>query len=403
MKSLDDALWALIEKVPAAPATEQIAIGQALGRVLAESVMAGFDVPSFDNSQMDGYAVRRSDLSAVAQGDAFGPLPVAARIAAGDAAQSLPVGGVARIFTGAPIPEGADAVIMQEQAALQPDGRVVFSVMPTAGDNIRPRAGDLATGQQVLAPGIRLSAADLGLVASVGHAQVVVHKPLRVAVFSSGNELRQPGQSLGSGQIYDSNRPMVMGLVAGLGCQVSDLGCLPDKFEVTRDALAAAAQDHDIILTCGGVSVGEEDHIKAAVMDQGELDLWKVAMKPGKPFAYGRIGQASFMGMPGNPVSAWVTFVMLVRPFILKASGVADPMPEAVWMEAGFDWPKPDARQEFLRAWIDDEGRVAIHPKQNSQLLSSVSGSRGLVEVPAKTPIQKGDHVRYFGFPGLLG
>jgi molybdopterin molybdotransferase len=156
-------------------------------------------------------------------------------------------------------------------------------------------------------------------------------------------------------------------------------------------------------LTCGGVSVGEEDHIKAAVMDQGELDLWKVAMKPGKPFAYGRIGQASFMGMPGNPVSAWVTFVMLVRPFILKASGVADPIPESVWLEAGFDWPKPDARQEFLRAWIDDEGRVAIHPKQNSQLLSSVSGSRGLVEIPAKTPIQKGDHVRYLGFPGLLG
>ncbi|MFZ9070586.1 MAG: gephyrin-like molybdotransferase Glp [Burkholderiaceae bacterium] len=403
MKSLDDALWALIEKAPPAPTTEQIAIGQALGRVLAEPVIAGFDVPSFDNSQMDGYAVRRADLQASVSADAFGPLPVSSRIAAGDPSQPLAAGSVARIFTGAPIPDGADAVIMQEQAALQPDGQVVFSVLPAAGDNIRPRAGDLATGQQVLAPGIRLSAADLGLIASVGHAQVMVYKPLRVAVFSSGNELRQPGQALGSGQIYDSNRPMVMGLVAGLGCQVSDLGCLPDKFQVTRDALAAAAQDHDIILTCGGVSVGEEDHIKAAVMDQGELDLWKVAMKPGKPFAYGRIGQASFMGMPGNPVSAWVTFVMLVRPFILKASGVADPIPESVWLEAGFDWPKPDARQEFLRAWIDDEGRVAIHPKQNSQLLSSVSGSRGLVEIPAKTPIQKGDHVRYLGFPGLLG
>jgi molybdopterin molybdotransferase len=403
MKSLDDALWALIEKVPAAPATEQVPVHQALGRVLAAPVVSGFDVPSFDNSQMDGYAVRRADLQSASIGDQYGPLRVSSRIAAGDASQTLADNSVARIFTGAPVPAGADAVIMQEQAALQPDGSVVFSVLPPAGDNIRPRAGDLATGQQVLSAGIRLSAADLGLIASVGHAQVTVHKPLRVAVFSSGNELRQPGQPLGSGQIYDSNRPMVMGLVAGLGCQVSDLGCLPDKFEVTRDALAAASQDHDIILTCGGVSVGEEDHIKAAVMDQGELDLWKVAMKPGKPFAYGRIGQASFMGMPGNPVSAWVTFVMLVRPFILKASGVADPMPEPVWLSAGFDWLKPDARQEFLRAWIDDEGRVAIHPKQNSQLLSSVSGSRGLVEVPAKTPIQKGDHVRYFGFPGLLG
>jgi molybdopterin molybdotransferase len=403
MKSLDDALWALIEKVPAAPGTEQVAVHQALGRVLAAPVVAGFDVPSFDNSQMDGYAVRLADLQLMAKGDQYGPLRVSSRIAAGDASQALADNSVARIFTGAPIPDGADAVIMQEQAALQPDGSVVFSVLPPAGDNIRPRAGDLATGQQVLSAGIRLSAADLGLIASVGHAQVTVYKPLRVAVFSSGNELRQPGQALGSGQIYDSNRPMVMALVAGLGCQVSDLGCLPDQFEVTRDALAAASQDHDIILTCGGVSVGEEDHIKAAVMDQGELDLWKVAMKPGKPFAYGRIGQANFMGMPGNPVSAWVTFVMLVRPFILKASGVADPMPEAVWLIAGFDWPKPDVRQEFLRAWIDDEGRVAIHPKQNSQLLSSVSGSRGLVEVPAKTPIQKGDQVRYFGFPGLLG
>ena len=401
MKSLDDALWALIERAPSPPAVESVALGQALGRVLAESVAAPFDVPAFDNSQMDGYAVRLADLQADASGNTS-PLPIGARIAAGDPLTTLPPESVARIFTGAPIPAGADAVIMQEQAALQPDGRVVFSAIPPLGENIRPRGGDLATGQTVLSAGIRLSAADLGLLASVGHPAVRVYKPLRVAVFSSGNELRQPGQALGSGQIYDSNRPMVMGLVAGLGCEVSDLGCLPDRFEVTRDALAAAAQDHDIILTCGGVSVGEEDHIKAAVQDQGELDLWKVAIKPGKPFAHGRIGQAHFMGMPGNPVSAWVTFVLLVRPFVLKASGLADPMPEAVWLQAGFDWPKPDSRQEFLRAWIDDEGRVGIHAKQNSQLLSSVSGSRGLVEIPAKTPIQKGDQVRYFGYPGLL-
>ena len=224
---------------------------------------------------------------------------------------------------------------------------------------------------------------------------------LRVAVFSSGDELRQPGQSLGVGQIYDSNRRMIVALVAGLGCEPLDMGCIPDDLKQTRDRIQSAAAQCDVLLTCGGVSVGEEDHIKAAIAALGALDLWKVAIKPGKPFAFGRVGQATFMGMPGNPVAAWVTFCLLIRPYLLAMGGALAAAPRADRHPAGFSWPRPDSRQEYLRGWIDDSGRVQIHERQNSSVLSSVTECSGLVEIPPSTPIREGETVRFIPYTEL--
>jgi molybdopterin molybdotransferase len=253
----------------------------------------------------------------------------------------------------------------------------------------------------VIAQGQRLSAADLGLSASVGISRLSVVKPLVIGVCSSGDEIRQPGELLGAGQIYDSNRPMILGLAQALGCEVKDLGCLPDRADVTRQTLADAAQVCDLIITCGGVSVGEEDHIKAAVEALGTLDLWKIAIKPGKPFAFGRINQAVFMGLPGNPVAAWVTFVMLVRPYILAACGAERVTPQSVPLPADFDWPKPDARQEYLRGWVNARGCLEVHARQNSGVLSSVTESAGLIEIPAGVSHRKGAILRFIPYSAL--
>ncbi len=302
MRSLNDTLGQLLEHAEGCglPAGESVPLFSALGKVLAHPVHSPIDVPAYDNSQMDGYAG-----VAVEMNNALEPLVVSQRIAAGHAGTALTPGTVARIFTGAPIPLGANAVIMQEQAVVGEDGRVRFTEPAAPGQNIRPRAGDLSIGQMILDRGVRLKPADLALCASVGLDRVSVRRPLTVAVFSSGDELRQPGEPLAHGQIYDSNRPMILSMVAELGFRVIDMGCLPDQLEVTKAQLAKASESADVILTCGGVSVGEEDHIKAAIGALGTLALWKVAMKPGKPFAFGTVGGATFMGMPGNPVAAW--------------------------------------------------------------------------------------------------
>jgi molybdopterin molybdotransferase len=363
---------------------------------LAVPIVSAVDVPSFENSQVDGYALRLSDLSD------SGGLPVSQRIAAGAPAGPLEPNTVARIFTGAPVPAGADAVAMQEDCEIDPDGQVLVRAPLKQGENIRPRGGDLRAGQTALPPGRRLSAADIGLIASLGHGHATVVRRLRVAVFSSGNELRQPGSTLDAGQIYDSNRPMVMSLVRGLGAEVIDMGCLPDRLDVTAGALAEASERADVILTCGGVSVGEEDHIKAAVQQEGALALWKIAIKPGKPFAFGKVGGADFLGMPGNPVSAWVTFVFLVRPFLLKRSGVLLVDPRFHVCRAAFERSQPDPRQEFLRASLDAQGQVVPHARQNSQILSSIAESEGLVEVPMETPVRRGDLLRFYPFGSLL-
>lgn len=398
MKSFAQALELLLQSAASVAQAETLALAQCAGRILANDVISPIDVPAYDNSQMDGYAG-----IAVEMNNALEPLPVSQRIAAGHPGVALESGTVARIFTGAPIPPGANAVIMQEQVSVLDDGCIKLLEPVTLGQNIRPKAGDLHQGQVVLKKGRRLAPADLALSASVGIGGLTVVRRLKVAVFSSGDELRQPGEPLVSGQIYDSNRPMVASLAQELGCDVMDMGCLPDRLDETVSRMRKASEQCDVMLTCGGVSVGEEDHIKSAVSSLGALDLWKIAIKPGKPFAHGCVGNAVFMGMPGNPVAAWVTFALLVRPVLLKMSGANDRelMPQACRVPAAFDWPKPDARQEFLRGWLDESGCAQIFERQNSGVLSSVTESTGLVEIPASTPVRTGEYVRFIPYTEL--
>ncbi|MBU6143372.1 MAG: molybdopterin molybdotransferase MoeA, partial [Betaproteobacteria bacterium] len=336
MKTAAEALQILISSMRPITEMGRISVVDGLGRVLAEPVVSPIDVPAYDNSQMDGYAG-----VAVEMNNALDPLPVSQRIAAGHPGSPLVPGTVARIFTGAAIPSGANAVVMQEQTVAADEHSIRLMQPVAPGQNIRPKAGDLHRGQVILQKGRRLSAADIGLCASVGLAEVSVMRRLRVAVFSSGDELRQPGESLSFGQIYDSNRRMILALVQGAGCTPIDMGCLPDQFAMTRDRLQQAASQCDALLTCGGVSVGEEDHIKSAISALGTLDLWKVAIKPGKPFAFGRVGEAVFMGMPGNPVAAWVTFCLLIRPALLTLAGARVSPPIGSRRPAAFDWPQP--------------------------------------------------------------
>ena len=397
MKSLHQALELLLSSVTPLRETESLLVADCAGRVLATDITSPIDVPAYDNSQMDGYAG-----VAVEMNNALGPLPVSQRIAAGHPGGPLAPGTVARIFTGAAIPSGANAVVMQEQTASEGTQSIRLLQPVVPGQNIRPRAGDLHRGQVILEKGRRLSAADIGLCASVGLAQVSVMRRLRVAVFSSGDELRQPGEPLSFGQIYDSNRRMILALVQGAGCTPIDMGCLPDEPAITRDRLQQAASQCDALLTCGGVSVGEEDHIKSAISALGTLDLWKVAIKPGKPFAFGRVGEAVFMGMPGNPVAAWVTFCLLIRPALLTLAGERVSPPIGSRRPAAFDWLQPDSRLEYLRGWLDAQGAAHIHTRQNSSVLSSVTESAGLVEIPASTPVRTGESVRFIPYTELF-
>jgi molybdopterin molybdotransferase len=397
MKTAAEALQILISSMRPITEMGRISVVDGLGRVLAEPVVSPIDVPAYDNSQMDGYAG-----VAVEMNNALDPLPVSQRIAAGHPGSPLVPGTVARIFTGAAIPSGANAVVMQEQTVAADEHSIRLMQPVAPGQNIRPKAGDLHRGQVILQKGRRLSAADIGLCASVGLAEVSVMRRLRVAVFSSGDELRQPGESLSFGQIYDSNRRMILALVQGAGCTPIDMGCLPDQFAMTRDRLQQAASQCDALLTCGGVSVGEEDHIKSAISALGTLDLWKVAIKPGKPFAFGRVGEAVFMGMPGNPVAAWVTFCLLIRPALLTLAGARVSPPIGSRRPAAFDWPQPDSRLEYLRGWLDAQGAAHIHERQNSSVLSSVTESAGLVEIPASTPVRAGESVRFIPYTELF-
>lgn len=400
MKSLHEAQEILLQdarhRAAASLSTEAQPLAALLNRVLAADVVSPIDVPAYDNSAMDGYAGGAADMNQNGSG-----LVVSQRIAAGHPGSPLAPGTVARIFTGAPIPPGADAVVMQEQAQVDEEGRVRFTASVNAGQNIRPRAGDLHVGQVILAKGRRLSAADVGLLASVGRDSVPVYAPLRVAVFSSGDEIRQPGESLGHGQIYDSNRPMIGAFARALGCDVTDMGCLPDSALATRAAIASAMLKHDVILTSGGVSVGEEDHIKSVIQELGSLDLWRLSIKPGKPFAFGSLGTAAFMGMPGNPVASWVTFALLVRPYLLARMGATAIAVQRYQVVAGFDWPGPDPRQEFLRGFIDAQGVAQIHDRQNSSVLSSVTDCTGLIEIPPATAVRKGESVGFIPYTAL--
>lgn len=377
---------------------ENIATEHAVGRVLANAQHASINVPPHDNSAMDGYAVRSGDLR---HSDT---LTVTQRIPAGSNGTQLLPYTAARIFTGAPIPPDCDAVVMQEETEI--NGEQVRILKPvTAGQNIRRKGEDIACHSEILSAGSCLSPQDLGLLASVGIAQVAVKRRLRVAVFFTGDELVMPGQTLAAGQIYNSNRFMLRGLLDKLNCDVTDLGNVPDQLDATRATLRRAAQEHDLILTCGGVSVGEEDHVKAAVEAEGKLDAWKIAIKPGKPLAFGHIGVVPFIGLPGNPVSAFVTFLLFARPFIRRQQGQEVVQSAPTLVRANFNWPKPDKRQEYLRAKIaiagDGQVEATLFPQQGSGVLTSCSWASGLIEVAPGQVIHCGDLVRYYPFTDL--
>ena len=399
LKPLDVALAELLGfAAPLAP-SQSVSSFDADGRVLAQDLRASLDVPAHDNSSMDGYAVRCSDwLGADTQ------LAVSQRIAAGSTGHMLAPASVARIFTGAPVPAGADSVVMQEDCEAV-DGSIRIRQQPILGQWIRQRGEDVASGAVVLRCGERLSPASLGLAASIGFATLQVAPRVRVALFSTGDELVMPGEVAPSdmkpGAIYNSNRFFLKALLQRFGCIVTDLGIVPDKLAATIAALDGASRHHDLILTSGGVSVGEEDHIKPAVQTLGLLNLWQIAMKPGKPFAYGKIGTAHFMGLPGNPVSSFVTFLLLVRPFILKLQGALDVAPQAIAMRADFDWPKADKRREFLRVRFNMAGGLDLFDNQSSGVLTSAAWGDGLIDNPAGQTIARGDTACFLPFSAL--
>ncbi|MEJ7931333.1 gephyrin-like molybdotransferase Glp [Ramlibacter sp. AN1015] len=407
LRPLDEALAELLGHARALGEFESVATFEADGRVLAQDLRSELQVPAHDNSSMDGYAVRSAEVGqAAAEGRA---LPVSQRIPAGTAALPLAPGTVARIFTGAPVPEGADAIVMQEDTETSGEQQVRFRRTPAAGQWIRRSGEDVRRGATVLHAGERLGPAALGLAASIGMDRLEVARRPRVALFSTGDELVMPGavppSAMPPGAIYNSNRFFLRALLLRLGCTVTDFGIVPDRRDATVEALRSAADGHDLILTSGGVSVGEEDHLRPAVQQLGSIALWQIAMKPGKPFAYGSIGSAParchVIGLPGNPVSSFVTFVLLVRPVLLALQG-ARGEPARTMLPAHFDWPRPDRRREFLRVRRDGEGGLALFPNQSSGVLTSAVWADGLVDVPAGQTIQRGQLVPFLSFAELL-
>ena len=405
-RSVGEALTQLLAATVPLTAHDVVATGDARGRVLAESLTSRMDVPAADNAQMDGYAVRGADLASATR-EAPIALAVSQRIAAGHPPHPLAPGSAARIFTGALLPPGADAVVMQEAVRVD-DGtkRVSFEAPPAHGEWIRRRGEDIRAGQVILDAGTRLGAQQLGLAASIGVARLTVVRRPRIAIFSTGDELAMPGEvaveDLRPGALFNSNRFTLRALIEALGCEVVDLGIVPDTLAATRDALVRAAADADLIVTSGGVSVGEEDHMRPAVAAEGSIDFWQIAIKPGKPLAFGRVRDALFVGLPGNPVSSFVTFLIFVRPVLLRLQDVADVAPRVYALRADFAWTRPDRRQEYLRVRLNPAGGLDLHPNQGSGVLTSTAWADGLLENPPGRTIAAGDAVRFLPFAELL-
>jgi molybdopterin molybdotransferase len=406
MLTAQQALDHLLSHAQPVGETEKVAMQAALGRVLAESVNSLVDVPPLDNTSMDGYAVRVADTQ-----NSGSTLRIAQRIPAGSMGTQLDTGTAARIFTGAPVPPGADAVVMQEDCTTDAEtNQVTINIAPTSGQWIRRRGEDLTAGKTALTAGTFLRPQELGVAASAGLTHLNVKRRVKVAAFFTGDELALPGEPLKPGGIYNSNRDTLLACLKSLGCDATDLGIVPDRLEATREALRKASKDHDLIITSGGVSVGEEDHIKPAVTAEGRLDLWQIAIKPGKPLAFGAVrksdnsndGEAWFIGLPGKPVSSFATFLLFVRPFILKLQGREAKQPQAYPMRADFDWTKADRRNEFLRVKINDQGGLDLFSNQSSGVLTSASWGDGLVDCPPNQPIKAGDLVKYIPFDALL-
>jgi molybdopterin molybdotransferase len=397
--TLDEALERLLGAVAPLPAAthETVSTFDALGRVLQQDVRSALDVPPQDNTSMDGYAMRAADVPAAGT-----LLPVSQRIPAGVVGEPLQPGTAARIFTGAQVPPGADAVVMQEQCeAVEQSVRI--NTVPVSGQWIRRRGEDVQAGATVLPSGARLTPQALGLAATVGAATLQVARRPRVALFSTGDELAMPGEPLKPGAIYNSNRFTLRAAIQALGCECTDLGIVPDRLDATRDALRRAAQGHDLIVTSGGVSVGEEDHLRPAVQAEGRIELWQIAIKPGKPLAFGAVNRpdgsaAHIIGLPGNPVSSFITFLLMVRPVLLRLQGATALAPVRVRQRADFDWPKPDRRREFLRVRRNANGGLDLFPNQSSGVLTSAVWGDGVVDTPAGQAIAHGDLVDYLSF-----
>ena len=400
---MDEALGRLLAAVAPLPSADAQTLStfDALGRTLASAVRSTLDVPPADNSSMDGYAVRAADVPAAGT-----VLPVSQRIPAGVVGAALLPGTAARIFTGAQMPPGVDTVVMQEECEARGNG-VAVNTVPAAGQWVRRRGEDVMRGSVVLTAGARLTPQALGLAAAVGAAELSVMRRPRVALFSTGDELVMPGEPLRPGAIYNSNRFTLRALIQALGCDCTDLGIVPDRLDATRAALRRAAVGHDLIVTSGGVSVGEEDHLRPAVQAEGRIDLWQIAIKPGKPLAFGEVdrgdGTAAFIiGLPGNPVSSFVTFLLLVRPVLLRLLGAPDVRPPAAPMRADFDWPRADKRREFLRAKRNAQGGLDLFPNQSSGVLTSAVWADGLIDNPPSQAIRAGDVVAFIPFSELL-
>ena len=398
--SVDDALKLLLSEARPVAEVEELATLEASGRVLARAQRSTMDVPPMDNSAMDGYAVRISDLSN------SNSLQVDQKIMAGSVGRALEPGTAARIFTGAPIPPGADAIVMQEHCTVQ-EGKVLLQKIPSPGEWVRRTGSDIRKGAEILWAGKRLQPQDTGLAASVGLRTLPVYRKVKLGLFFTGDELVMPGEPLAPGRIYNSNRFTLRGLAETFRCEVRDYGIVPDSLEATRDVLRRAAAECDIVVTSGGVSVGEADYVKPAVEAEGSLLMWRIAMKPGRPLAFGsieragRTGRAFFLGLPGNPVSSFVTFLIFVRPFLLKTQGIEKTDPNVIAARADFDWPQPDPRREYLRVKWNAQGGLELYPTQDSAVLASTSWADGLVDNPAGHAIRKGDSVTFLPYSEL--
>jgi molybdopterin molybdotransferase len=392
--SVDEALTQLVKSARPVAEVEEVPTLEATKRVLAKAQRSTMDVPPMDNSAMDGYAVRRDEVAA---GKKF---KVAQKIMAGAVGKPLEPGTTARIFTGAPIPPGADAIVMQELAAAEGDS-VTFRKVPEKHEWVRFAGSDVKKGGEILPAGKRLLPQDTGLAASVGIKTLPVFRKLRLGLFFTGDELAMPGEPLAPGRIYNSNRFTLRGLAEVFGCELHDYGIVPDTLEATRSALRRAAAECDLIVTSGGVSVGEADYVKPAVEAEGSLLMWKIAMKPGRPLAFGTVKDSFFIGLPGNPVSSFVTFLIFVRPFILRSQGISQVEPRTIDARADFDWPKPDARREFLRVKWNSQGGLELYPTQDSAVLTSTAWADGLVDNPAGRAIRKGERVRFLPYSEL--
>ncbi len=393
--SVDEALATLLAGAVPVVTTEMVPTLEAFDRVLAASQVSTMDVPPMDNSAMDGYALRVADVPA-----AGARLLVAQKVMAGAVGAPLAAGTAARIFTGAPIPRGADAVVMQESCTAE-GGAVVVNKVPRAEEWIRRRGSDIRAGDAILPAGKRLLPQDTGLAASVGIGMLQVRRRVRLGLFFTGDELVMPGDPLPPGRIYNSNRFTLNGLAKAYGCDVRDYGIVPDSLEATREVLRHAAGECDLVVTSGGVSVGDADFVKPAVEAEGSLLMWKIAMKPGRPLAFGRVGEAAFIGLPGIPVSSFVTFLIFVRPFLQKTQGIADVAPKSIAARADFDWTEPDSRREFLRARWNGKGGLELYPTQDSAVMTSTAWADGLVDNPAQHAVRRGDIVTFLPYSEL--